>query len=103
MLKGRCIALDYLQDDYNIDRSTGELKERPPLKSNQPTIKEYPGQRSLELNRNFESFKQLLIRWIVCYYIAFFQFKNKYFRRLLNFLYLGLKKLLLKAANTIRG
>jgi hypothetical protein len=86
-----------------MDRSTGELKERPPLKSNQPTIEEYPGQRSLELNRNFESFKQLLIRWIVCCHIAFFQFENEYFRRLLNFLYPGLEKLLPKAANIIRG
>jgi len=43
VLKGRCIALDYLQDDYNMDRSTGELKERPPLKLNQLTIEEYLG------------------------------------------------------------
>jgi hypothetical protein len=103
VLKGRYIALDYLQDDYNIDRSTSELKQRLPSKSNQPTIDEYPAQRSLELNRNFESFKQLLIRWIVCCHIAFFQFKNEYFRQLLNFLYPGLKRLLPKAANTIRG
>ena len=85
-----------------MDRSTSKLKERP-FKSNQPTIEEYPGQQSLELNRNFESFKQLLIQWIVYCHIAFFQFKNEYFCWLLNFLYPGLKKLLLKTANIIHN
>ena len=54
-----------------MDRSTGELKERP-FKLNQPIIKEYLGQQSLKLNHNFKSFKQLLIWWIVYYYITFF-------------------------------
>jgi hypothetical protein len=36
-------------------------------------------------------------------HIAFFQFENEYFRSLLFFLYLGLEKLLPKAASTICG
>jgi len=47
-------------------------------------------------------FKDLLIRWIVCYHIAFFQFKNAYFRQLLFFLYPGLNKFLPKVGNTIQ-
>ena len=43
------------------------------------------------------------MRWIVCCHIAFFQFENLYFRRLLFFIYPGLEKLLPKAASTIRG
>ena len=101
--KGRCTALDHLCQDHNMNRSTGELEERRPSNSDQPTIEEYPARWSLELSRNFESFKRLLIRWIVCCHIAFFQFENEYFRSLLFFLYPDLEKLLSKAASTIRG
>jgi hypothetical protein len=101
--KGRCTALDHLTEDHNMHRTTGELQQRRPTDSNQPTIEEYPLQWSLEMHRNFEGLKRLLIRWIVCCHIAFFQFENEYFRQLLFFLYPGLEKLLPKAANTIRG
>ena len=42
ILKGRYTALDYLYNNYNINRSTSELKERRPSNLDQPTIKEYP-------------------------------------------------------------
>lgn len=96
-------ALDHLVDDHQMNRYTGFLKPPKPSDSNQPTIEDYPEQRVLKQRSNFEAFKQLLIRWIVCCYIAFFQFKNKYFRSLLYYLYPALPKFLLKAGKTIRG
>ena len=41
VLKGRCTALDYLYNNHNINKSTGELKERRLSNLDQPTIKEY--------------------------------------------------------------
>ena len=103
MSKGRCTALDHLTEDHNMHRVSGELQNSSPPKLDQPTIEEYPTRWALEMSRNFDSFKRLLIRWIVYCHIAFFQFENVYFRQLLFFLYPGLEKLLPKAANTIWG
>jgi hypothetical protein len=100
---GRCTALDHLEEDHKMNRITGELHSHTTPAANQPTIESYPAQRMLDLQRNFEAFKQLLIRWIVCCHIAFFQIENIYFRELLFFLYPGLEKILPKAASTIRG
>jgi hypothetical protein len=86
-----------------MNRITGEPNLHTTPAANQPTIESYPAQRMLDLHRNFETFKQLLIRWIVCCHIAFFQVENVYFRELLFFLYPGLEKFLPKAASTIRG
>lgn len=36
--KGRCTALDYLIEDYNMHRTSGELQQRRPTDSNQPAI-----------------------------------------------------------------
>jgi len=100
---GRSSALDHLCEDHYMDKVSGELNQSAPRASNQPTVEAYPAAWSLEFNRNFESFKELLIRWIVCCHIAFFQFENAYFRQLLYFLYPGLEKLLPKASKTIRN
>ena len=101
---GRTTAMDHLVEDHYMDKTTGLLNtHRKPDEFNQPTIDEYPEERSLDRARNFERFKQLLIRWIVCCHIAFFQFENVYFRKLLFFIYPGLEKFLPKAANTIRS
>ena len=68
---GRTTALDHLEFDHYMNRTSGELqlKESSP---NQPTIEEYPQAKSLDLQRNFKAFKHLLIRWIVSCHIAFF-------------------------------
>jgi len=76
---GRTTAMDYLVQDHHLDKATGELLSTKPVEPNQPTIEVYLEARSLDINRNFESFKALLIRWIVCCHIAFFQFENAYF------------------------
>ncbi len=73
---GRTTALDHLCDDHNMNRTMGKLDQEGLRSSNQPTITQYPQERSLDLNRNFQIFKDLLIRWIVCCHIAFFQFEN---------------------------
>lgn len=69
---GRSTALDHLCDDHYMNKATGELNQNGPRAANQPLIEGYPAAWSLEWNRNFESFKTLLIRWIVCCHIAFF-------------------------------
>ena len=63
--------MDHLIKDHQLDKATGEIlsKKKEP---DQPTIEQYPEARSLDLNRNFKGFKALLIRWIICYHIAFF-------------------------------
>ena len=81
---------------------TGEILSEKKADADQPTIEQYPEAKSLDINRNFEGFKALLIRWIVCCHIAFFQFENAYFRQLLFFLYPGLYKFLPRVGNTIR-
>jgi hypothetical protein len=52
--------------------------------------------------RSFEKLKQLLVQWIVCCHIAFFQFENLYFRHILDFLYPGFDKYLPRAGHTVR-
>lgn len=99
----RSTALSHLISDHNMDKNTGLLKKQSDPVQDQPTIEDYPTERSLIWSRNFDTFKQLLVRWIVCCHIAFFQFENLYFRRLLFFIYPGLEKLLPKAASTIHG
>jgi hypothetical protein len=73
VLSRRTTAIDHLVEDYYMDKTTGVLNTyRKPNESNQLTIDEYLEERSLDRARNFKRFKQLLIRWIVCCYIAFF-------------------------------
>lgn len=53
-------ALDHLEFDHYMNRTSGELQLKEPS-PNQPTIEEYPQAKSLDLQRNFEAFKHLLI------------------------------------------
>ena len=71
--------MDYLIDNYYMDKITGKLSTKKEVDLNQPTLEAYPEARLLNLNCNFKAFKALLIQQIVCCYIAFFQFKNTYF------------------------
>ena len=61
VLKGRCIALDYFIKDYQLDKAMGEILSEKKDDLDQPTIKQYLEARLLDLNRNFEGFKALLI------------------------------------------
>jgi len=100
---GRTTATEHLVRLHKMDKETGELHTHTrPATRNQPNLHEYGEQRSLSSKINFESFKRLLVRWIVCCHIAFFQFENTFFRAVLDFLYPGLDKYLPKAASTIR-
>lgn len=97
---GNSTALDHLCKKHNMDRRTGELRSARP--ASQPTYEEYPDRKAIEFRRIFKDFKQILIRWIVCCHIAFFQLENEYFRELLFFLEPKLQKLLPKACRVIR-
>jgi len=80
VLSRRLTTLEYLAKDYYIDKIIGELLLLKPSNSGQLIIEEYPKQASLNRIKTFTGFKALLVRWIVYYYVAFFQFKNAYFR-----------------------
>ena len=80
MLSGRSTVLTYLVKDYNIDKAIGLLKKHGKTVLTQLIIEDYPTERLLIWSRNFNTFKQLLVQWVIYYYIAFFQFKNVYFR-----------------------
>jgi hypothetical protein len=97
--KGNSTCLDHLKQKHHIDPQTGE-----PLTAEdhtQTTING-PSLSTLIFRRDFDVFKDLLIRWIVYCHIAFFQMENAYFRGLLFYLSPWLSKLLPKAACTIR-
>ena len=102
--KGNCTALDHLETKHNIDRSTGDLKPalKPSNDQNQLSISDCNNMKSLVFARRLDRFKDMLVRWIVCCHIAFFQIENTYFRDLLFYLFPPLAKLLPKAASTLR-
>ena len=102
--KGNCTALDHLEDKHSIDRSTGNIKPIPkPLKEpTQLSISDCNNMKSLIFARRLDCFKDMLVRWIVCYHIAFFQIENSYFQDLLFYLFPPLADLLSKAASTLQ-
>ena len=53
--------MDHVIQDYYLDKAMGKLLSIKPVGLNQPKIKEYLEARSLNINRNFNSFKALLI------------------------------------------
>jgi hypothetical protein len=79
--KGNCTALDHLETKHNINRSTGDLKPalKPSNDQNQLSISDYNNMKSLVFARRLDRFKDMLVRWIVCCHIAFFQIENTYF------------------------
>jgi len=62
VLSGRSTAIDYLIDDYYMDKITGKLSTKKEVNLNQLILKAYPEARLLNLNYNFKAFKSLLIR-----------------------------------------
>jgi len=101
---GNSTALDHLEAKHNIDKVTGDYK---PLKkasndSNQLSISNCNDMKSIVFARRLDRFKDLLVRWIVCCHIAFFQIENIYFRDMLFYLFPPLAKLLPKVADTLR-
>jgi hypothetical protein len=100
--KGNSTALDHLEAKHNINRTTGEPKTAPSKDPTQLSISDCNGMKSLIFARRLDHFKDLLVRWIVCCHIAFFQIENSLFRDLLFYLFPPLEKLLPRAASTIR-
>ncbi|KAL6406438.1 HAT domain-containing protein [Ilyonectria robusta] len=77
-----------------------ETGEHRPTKNDplQPSIVNFNSISTVIFKRRFDEFKELLIRWIVYCYIAFFQIENLYFRNLLFYIFPGLTTLLPKAS-----
>src|SRR5215207_3880189 len=97
--KGNSTCLDHLKQSHKIDPKTGERIANGD--SNQTTING-PSVSSLIFRRDWEFFKELLIRWIVYCHIAFFQIENEYFREMLFYIGPWLSEYLPKAGKTIR-
>ena len=57
---GRSTALEHLVSNHHKDKATGELNQCTTTEEDQPTIKDYPQRRLLDLKRNFLKFKELL-------------------------------------------
>ena len=55
------MAINHLIKDYQLDKATGEILSKKKAEPNQPTIKQYPEAKLLNINRNFKGFKALLI------------------------------------------
>jgi hypothetical protein len=95
VLNGTGEAATYLEKKHYIDKKTG-------VKRTRPSVLERQRAGPLFYQSWLDRFKILLIRWIVCCYISFFQIENIYFRELLFFLSPQLIELLPKARSTIR-
>jgi hypothetical protein len=97
--KGNSTCLDHLKQAHKIDPKTGERITT--CEANQTTING-PSVSNLIFRRDWEFFKELLIRWIVCCHIAFFQIENEYFREMLFYARPWLSEFLPKAGRTVR-
>ena len=97
--KGNSTALDHLKQKHHINQ-TGERINNEPGQTTMTSLGS--SITHLVFRRDLDVFKELLIRWIVCCHIAFFQMENDYFREFLFYLAPWLSDLLPKAANTIR-
>src|SRR5579871_3339868 len=96
---GNSTCLDHLKQKHHIDPQTGE---HITTEDGTQTTINGPNLSTLIFRRDFDVFKDLLIRWIVYCHIAFFQIENVYFRELLFYLSPWLSKLLPKARGAIR-
>ena len=65
------------------------------------TIQQYVEQQDYIWNVWFETFKLLLIRWLVYCHITFYQIENAYFIEMIQYMHQGLSKLI-PSRNTIR-
>jgi len=95
---GNSTCLDHLKQKHHIDPQTGE---HITAEGDNQTMINGPNLSTMIFRRDFDVFKDLLIRWIVYCHVAFFQIENAYFRELLFYLSPCLSKLLPKAAHTI--
>lgn len=71
---GNPTALDHLHLKHDIDKTTwGRQSIRgDSLESSQPSISDYKDMKSIIFSRRLDRLKELLVRWLVCCYIAFF-------------------------------
>ncbi|KAH8621778.1 hypothetical protein IG631_23655 [Alternaria alternata] len=101
---GNSTALDHLDSTHKIDKVTGESESfrGDSVDTSQPSISDYQDMKSIVFAPRLDRFKELLIRWLVCCHIAFFQIENGYFQDLLFDPFPPLANLLPKAASTIR-
>jgi Ni,Fe-hydrogenase maturation factor len=90
--------MEHLVQDHKMDKETGELRA-----FNKGPLPEFKVAKELHFAANFESFKALLLRWLVYSHIAFVQIENVYFRQMLAFLSPGIERFFPKARDTIRG
>jgi hypothetical protein len=93
VLNGTRGARYHMETVHMRDPDTGELKQTT------PAAKTF---FSLVVNKDFDVFKQLLIRWFVCCQLAFFMLENMMFRDFITYLNESLGALLPRAASTLR-
>jgi hypothetical protein len=102
VINGTSRVRNHLEQKHQIDSQTGMRKSSAP-KSVLDQQKDAAASSAFFWKDSVEKFKELLIRWIVCCHIAFFQLENRHFRELLFFLSPTLMNHLPKAARTIRS
>ncbi|SCO92701.1 uncharacterized protein FRV6_16829 [Fusarium oxysporum] len=103
VINGTSKVRNHLEQKHQIDPQSGIKKHSSTRKSVLDQRKSAAATNTFFWKDSMEKFKELLIRWIVYYHIAFFQLENRYFRELLFFLNPALLNHLPKAAKTIRS
>jgi hypothetical protein len=94
ILNGTGPGLEHIAT-HGIDKDGKPL----PLKPADQKVVEFG---ELVMVKQFETFKRLLIRWIVYCHLAFLMVENIYFRELIEYLNKGLAGLLPQAKSTLR-
>ncbi|KAH7471583.1 hypothetical protein FOMA001_g13376 [Fusarium oxysporum f. sp. matthiolae] len=103
VINGTSKVRNHLEQKHQIDPQSSIKKHSSTRKSVLDQQKSAAATNTFFWKDSMEKFKELLIRWIVYCYIAFFQLGNRYFRELLFFLNPALLNHLPKAAKTIRS
>ncbi|KAM0708841.1 hypothetical protein Q7P35_005494 [Cladosporium inversicolor] len=96
VLKGNSSALNHMMS-HGYDRDSNKTEKST------KTIPETRTFYALVTTTKYESFKTLLVRWIVYCQVAFVMLENEYFRELLACLNQSIADLLPRARATLRG
>ncbi|KJZ70187.1 hypothetical protein HIM_10410 [Hirsutella minnesotensis 3608] len=102
VINGTSRARNHLEQKHQIDCQNGVKRTGSGQKSVLDQQKDAAASIAFFWTESMDKFKELLIRWIACCHIAFFQLENRHFRELL-LLSPALMNHLPKAARTIRS
>ena len=91
--------IEHMQDEHHTDKN-GSITFKQPLLSFSSAVK---SSGSLITPLDPDKFCILLIKWIICQYISFYQVESKQFHNLITYCSPVLESILLQSGDTIRN